>query len=275
MQATIPIIIDREFKNTLQNYYLLGMTVLLATLALSLVMLGNTPFGESSADRLTVQITSLSSLSIFFIPLMALFMSYDAIVGEYEQGSLLLMLSYPVKRYQFLLGKFIANWLSLSLAIILGYSSVLALFVFDTETLSSTHISVYMRLIFTSILLGGVFIALAYLVSVIVRQRSTAIIACIGIWLFFVIFFDMLLLAMLTSDYSYLLSAETLSKVLLFNPVDVFRIVSVGAQKNNLLPLQALSNVVTLSPTVLIVSLCLWVATPLILAIYLFKNKVL
>jgi ABC-type Na+ efflux pump permease subunit len=37
----------------------------------------------------------------------ALLISHDAIVGEMERGTMLLLLSYPVGRWQVLIGKFV------------------------------------------------------------------------------------------------------------------------------------------------------------------------
>jgi Cu-processing system permease protein len=274
MLKIILIISHREIKNTIANHYLLGMTLLLAALSLSLMLLGNMPGGTSGASQLSMQITSLSSLSIFFIPLMALFISYDSIVGENEQGSLLLMLSYPIKRHQFILGKFLANLVSLSLAIILGYSAILILSFFE-HSLTLDFIYVYLEFILSSVALGSVFISLGYLISVIVAQRSTAIIYCIATWLFFVIFFDMILLIIITSKYSYLINADLLGNILLLNPIDTFRIISVGEQGNNLLPLHAISKIIAIPQHTLILSMLTWTILPILSTIYLFKKKAL
>jgi Cu-processing system permease protein len=272
MSNPILTICLREIKNTLANHYLLGMTLLLAILSLSLILLGDTPFGGVSANHLNIQMASLSSLSIFFIPLMALFLSHDSVVGESEQGSLLLILSYPIKRAQFILGKFFANWLSLSVAIILGYSTIILMSLLE-DSFTTEFIYAYFGLVFTSILLGGVFTAVALLISVMVLQRNTAIIYCIAVWLFFVVFFDMILLIILTSEYSYIVNVDTLNGVLLLNPIDIFRIVSIGEQGNNLLPLQALVNVVILPKYVLISSMLAWIIAPLVGTIYLLNKK--
>ena len=50
----------------------------------------------SAPARSTSSIVSLSSLTIFLLPLIALLISYDAVVGEMERGTMLLLLSYPV-----------------------------------------------------------------------------------------------------------------------------------------------------------------------------------
>ena len=55
---------------------------LLAALALSLGFLGSSPTGSVKVDPLTVTVVSLSSLSIFLIPLIAMLLSYDALIGE-------------------------------------------------------------------------------------------------------------------------------------------------------------------------------------------------
>ena len=72
---------------------------------------------------LDVVIVSLSSLTIFLVPLVALLISHDAIVGEMERGTMLLLLSYPVSRRQVLLGKFVGHLAILAFATVLGYGT--------------------------------------------------------------------------------------------------------------------------------------------------------
>ena len=69
---------------------------------------------------LTVTVVSLSSLTIFLLPLIALLLSYDAIVGEHERGTLALLLAYPVARWQVIVGKFLGHVTILALATVAG-----------------------------------------------------------------------------------------------------------------------------------------------------------
>jgi hypothetical protein len=55
------------------------------------------------------------------VPLLALLMSFDAIAGEVERGTLPLLLTYPVSRLKILLGKLLAHIAILALATGLGY----------------------------------------------------------------------------------------------------------------------------------------------------------
>ena len=63
------IITGKEVRDSLRNRWVLAASVLLAALALSLGFLGSSPTGSVKVDPLTVTVVSLSSLSIFLIPL--------------------------------------------------------------------------------------------------------------------------------------------------------------------------------------------------------------
>ena len=115
------IITGKEVRDSLRNRWVLAATMLLAALALSLGFLGSTPTGSVKVDPLTVTVVSLSSLSIFLIPLIAMLLSYDALIGEIERGTMALLLSYPVSRVQILAGKFIGHIIILTLATAAGY----------------------------------------------------------------------------------------------------------------------------------------------------------
>ena len=105
----ILIVARKEIQEGLRNRWVLATTLLLAALALSLTFLGSAPTGNVGVRALDVVIVSLSSLTIFLLPLIALLISHDAIVGEMERGTMLLLLSYPVARWQVLLGKFVGS----------------------------------------------------------------------------------------------------------------------------------------------------------------------
>ena len=103
------ILIRKEIRDGLRNRWVLAITALLAMLALSLGFLGSAPTGTVKVDPLTVTVVSLSSLSIFLIPLIAMLLSYDAIVGEIDRGTMALLRSYPIARRQGMAGSS-ATW---------------------------------------------------------------------------------------------------------------------------------------------------------------------
>ena len=119
----IVIIAGKEIKEGLRNRWVLATTLLLAALSLSLTFLGSAPTGNVGAGALDVVVVSLSSLTIFLLPLIALLISHDAVVGEMERGTMILLLSYPVGRYQVILGKFCGHVLILAFATVIGYGA--------------------------------------------------------------------------------------------------------------------------------------------------------
>src|SRR3546814_13191470 len=86
-------------------------------------MLGSTPTGTVGASPFGGVVVSLASLTIFLLPLLALLLSFDAVVGEAERGTLLLLLAYPVGRWQVVLGKFLGHASILALAPVIGYGA--------------------------------------------------------------------------------------------------------------------------------------------------------
>ena len=144
---------------------------------------------------------SLSSLSIFLVPLIAMLLAYDAIVGEADRGTLALLLSYPVARWQVMAGKFAGHLVILALATGAGYGFAgLALQWLHGGGLDAAAWRPFALLIGASVLLGASFLALGYLVSAAVRERATAAGIAVGVWLFFVVIYDMALLGALAAD---------------------------------------------------------------------------
>ncbi len=106
---TAAAIAAKEIREGFRNRWVLATTLLLGLLALTLSFLGSAPTGSTGASALDVIVVSLSSLTIFLLPLIALLLSHDAIVGEAERGTLLLLLGYPVARWQVIVGKFLGH----------------------------------------------------------------------------------------------------------------------------------------------------------------------
>ena len=169
----VAVIALQEVKNGLRNRWVLAATLLLAVLALSLTLLGSAPTGAVKVSELTVTVVSLASLTVFLVPLIALLLAYDAIVGEAERGTLLLLLAYPVARHQVLLGKFLGHLLILVVATVLGYGAA-GLAVGLRGATGPAAWAAFGALLGSSILLGATFLAIGYVLSALVRERATA-----------------------------------------------------------------------------------------------------
>ncbi|MBD2749672.1 ABC transporter permease [Microvirga sp. BT688] len=271
----ILIVARKEIQEGLRNRWVLATTLLLAGLALSLTFLGSAPTGTVGVRALDVVIVSLSSLTIFLLPLIALLISHDAIVGEMERGTMLLLLSYPVGRWQVLLGKFIGHLSILAFATLLGYGAAAGALAATGAEIDAQSWTAFATMIGSSILLGAAFIAVGYLVSALVRERGTAGGIAIGIWLVFVLIYDMALLGMLVVDQGRTLSGGILNALLLLNPADAYRLFNLtgSAGVSAFSGMAGIAQTATLSPTVLLAALAAWTLVPLALAAIAFSRR--
>jgi Cu-processing system permease protein len=271
----ILIVARKEIQEGLRNRWVLATTLLLAGLALSLTFLGSAPTGTVGVRALDVVIVSLSSLTIFLLPLIALLISHDAIVGEMERGTMLLLLSYPVGRWQVLLGKFVGHLSILAFATLLGYGAAAGALAATGAEIDAVSWTAFASMVGSSILLGAAFIAVGYLVSALVRERGTAGGIAIGIWLVFVLIYDMALLGMLVVDQGRTLSGGILNALLLLNPADAYRLFNLtgSAGVSAFSGMAGIAQTATLSPTVLLAALAAWTLVPLALAAIAFSRR--
>ncbi|MEJ5081420.1 ABC transporter permease subunit [Ochrobactrum sp. MYb379] len=271
----IAIIAFKEIQEGLRNRWVLATTLLLAALALSMTFLGSAPTGSSvGASQMDVVIVSLSSLTIFLIPLIALLISHDAIVGEMERGTMLLLLSYPLSRAQVVLGKFFGQLAILAFATFFGYGiAALALLASGSAANAESWLA-FATLIGSSILLGAVFIAIGFLASTLVRERSTAAGIAIGVWLFFVLIYDAALLALLVFDQGKMIGTGILNTLLGINPADSYRLLNFGSgQAGALTGMGGVAGNATLGPLIMTLTLGLWTVLPLVFSMLIFSRK--
>ncbi|MBF0184076.1 MAG: ABC transporter permease [Magnetococcales bacterium] len=271
---TITIIAIKEIRDALRNRWVVSATLLLAALAFGLAFLGSAPAGAVGAKPLAVIVVSLASLTIFLLPLIALMLAYDALVGEAERGTLLLLLTYPVSKGQLLLGKFVGHLAVLALATWLGYGAAGLAVGWSGGGADPQSWRAFALLLGSSVLLGAAFIAMAYLVSSLVRERGAAAGLAIGIWLLFVVLYDMGLLGLLVATRGQI-HEQIFPWLLLGNPADIFRLLNLTAFDNvrSFAGLAGLSGQIPFTSLQLVFALLLWIIVPLSLATMLFRRR--
>lgn len=272
---TIAIIAVKEIRDGVRNRWVAAITLLMAALALTLSLLGSAPTGTVGVSPLSVVVVSLSSLTIFLVPLIALLISYDAIAGEIERGTMGLLLAYPVARWHVIAGKFAGATAILAIATVIGYGAAGAALAFSGTEFEQDAWSAFTVMIATSILLGAAFVALGYLASSLVRDPRTAGGIAIGIWLFFTLIYDMGLLGLLVADQGRTVTAGLLNAILLANPADVFRLLNLTGFSNvsQFAGTAGLAEQLQLPTAALAATLVAWSAAPLSLAALIFARR--
>lgn len=272
--TNILIIARKEIQEGLRNRWVLATTLLLAALALTLSFLGSAPTGNVGVNRLDVVIVSLSSLTIFLVPLIALLLSHDAIVGETERGTMLLLLSYPIGRSEVIFGKFLGHLAILAFATAIGYGAAAGALTITGSEIAADSWRAFLSMVASSVLLGAVFLAIGYLTSTLVGERSTAGGIAIGIWLFFVLIYDMALLGGLVAAKGKAVPALWLDLLLLANPTDVYRLLNLGSGNAGALSgMGGIAAHTSLTAPVLVAALALWTIVPLGWATVIFSRR--
>jgi Cu-processing system permease protein len=228
MIARIASLASVELRIALRNRWVLIAVSMMTAFGLVLALVGSAPAGTVAADRLSVTVASLATLSVYLVPLIALLLSYDAIAGEVERGTLPLLLTYPVPRGEILAGKLIAQVAVLALAILVGFGAT-AIAVWVGGGASVAGLVSLLRLYGSAVLLGGIFVAAGLCLSAMARQGSAAAGIAIGVWIVAVVLFDVALLGWLVVDKGGVFTKHIFPWLLVSQPTDAFRLVNLAA----------------------------------------------
>ena len=153
---------------------------------------------KSEADNSFFNIlTSIDIVLIFqgILSLLALIFAYDAIAGEYEHGTLRLVLTHPVGRGSILFAKYIGAMLCLFVPLLM--SLLLMLILLITSTMISLNTDDFLRIggiVLMSLVYLSLFYLIGMLISAITRRTSTALILSMFVWGFLVLVYPNLIL---------------------------------------------------------------------------------
>ncbi len=201
-----------EFIERLRDRWVLASSLVFALLASAVSAYG------SSAGSNAVALTgpSLATLVSLLVPLVAMILSHDAIVGERERNTLGLLLSLPVGRMEVIVAKFVGRGaaLAVSICVGLGVASAVA---------GPEQGQVLLKLIAPTLLLGFAFLSIGMLISSISSRPVSASTMVVIIWFVLVFFFDLALLGLLVVTDGGV-SADTISDLVIANPAGLYRI---------------------------------------------------
>ena len=273
MKAIITVA-KKEFRDGLRNRWVLSICIIFAVLAMGLAYFGAAAAGKVGFTSLSSTIVSLASLAVFIIPLIALMIAYDSIVGEDESGTLLLLMTYPLSRWQLLMGKMLGQGAIMAFSTTIGFgSSALMIGFFSSETQWQDILMPYSIFILSAVLLGWIFIAIAYVISASVSEKSKAAGIALIVWFIFVLVFDLGLLAALVTTQGDV-NATLFPYLLLLNPTDIFRLVNISYfAEQNLSGLMAIAQQTNFTVTSLLLGLVAWLVVPLTAATLIFNRR--
>lgn len=241
----------------LKNRIVLVYTVLLAVFAWSAFSLED----NSSKGTLT-----LLNIILLIVPLVSILFSTIYIYNSAEFIELLV--SQPIKRNKIWISLFVGLSLSFVIAFLLGVG--IPLFVF-----ANPNIAIIMTTIGSIITM--VFIAIAFLSSILSRDKAKGIGVSISLWLYFALLFDGLVLFLL-----FQLAEYPIEKMMVFlsatSPIDLARILIL--LQLDVSALMGYTGAIfkdyfgsTLGLLVAFLLLLIWVIVPFLFSLKIFKHK--
>ena len=129
-----------------------------------------------------------NQIAQILISLIALLLSFDAISGEKERGTLRQVLSNSHKRTTVFVAKFLGALLPLVVIVLSSFIVSLSIYLMMSPWALTPDGWLSIGLIvLTSIFFGIIFVAVGLLVSAFTRKTSTSLIACMLVWILAVI----------------------------------------------------------------------------------------
>jgi len=201
-----------ELLERTRDRWVVVISILFALLASGVGLYGRS--AEAEVTKLTGP--SLVTLASLLVPLVALVLSHDAIVGERERNTLGLLLSLPVGRYEVVFAKLLGRSLALAAAVTLGLGA--AMLVSDPGGARSL-----LALLGPTLLLGLAFLSLGLLISACTRRQVTAASVVVVVWFSLVFFYDLGVLGLLVITDGGL-SQSLVSSLVVGNPAGLYRV---------------------------------------------------
>ncbi len=160
-------------------------------------------------------ILSLLNVVLMVVPLVSVVFTTIYFFNSYEFMELLV--AQPINRLSIFFSQYLSVAISLCLAFGIGVG--VPIFVFGSGTTGVT-------LLLTGILLTTVFVSIAFLSSVLTRDKAKAIGLALLFWFYFSLIYDGLLLWIIYTFSDYPMEKATLVLVAL-NPIDLARIMMI------------------------------------------------
>lgn len=254
----------REYQLAMRRRWSLGATLVFAVFSVGVIAFGGSGVGPSQYDA---ALASLVELGVYLVPLVALAVGYDTVVGPAESGSLALVRSLPTPAWTIAVGKYAGRAAALGGSVLVGFAPGLLLAI---VLAGPTAVGPYAVVTLAALLAAAGFLAIGVLISTVVRERTRALGVALAAWLWFVLLHDLIALgAIATFD----LSGTGVAVAVLMNPADCFRVLALAQFDVLAGGFAAVVREAGLSVWLTLVGALAWVVGPVVLAAWQIDRR--
>ena len=271
-------IAKKEFLDNIRNKWVILLTIIFVLLILifSYVAGGQTG-GEEIFGGMQNTVFGLMGISSLLIPLIALILGFSTISGEAESGALYVVLSYPIRRIEVLLGKLLGLGSVIVVSVFLGFGlGGIAI----VATVGPESWVGYIGFMLLSIFMGFIYLSLSICISAYCKRRITSIGGVLLVFFWGMIYgtvFIAILYATGSGIEDFLTGniPDWFFNSVVFSPGDLHQTAVMRVFGMETIDAMGISVTIPefLSMNLLLVVHIIWFIVPLVLAYYLFKKR--
>lgn len=264
-------ILTFTYKEAIRTKWVLIFGVIFFLLAIDIPDLYLQAAGNLPPEYLSANISDLLSVAFPLIPLLPLPVGAMSIVDERESGTLQYLLSNPVTKGEFFIGRAVGLLLATTTVIIIGFGAA-AVVVFTTGI--SQYFPVIMIMLFAA-MLNAVMVGIALILSEFSKRKATAMGLGIMVWFVLAIVSS---IDQLVVSVNLRAGAEAALTLVLLNPIETARDLTIyganlGVQEQSIASLVGLhvwkNNVYPYT----LLSVLVWIAVTFIAGYLIFRHQ--
>ncbi|PAU83047.1 ABC transporter [Halorubrum salipaludis] len=193
----------KDFNDAIRSGAFLATTLLFVLTAGLWAAIQHVPRMYADSEVPTSTLALLNSMGqpmSFFVPMLGLGISYAAVAGERDSGSIKLLIGLPNSRRDVVLGKFVGRCAVLTVAILSGYAVVAAFALATYQSFAAVEFLLYTLL---TVFYGAVYVAIGIGFSSAMRTRQTAFIGAAGLYVTFLLGWNVVTAVLQTVTVGY------------------------------------------------------------------------
>lgn len=269
-------ILSFTFREAIRTKWLITFGVLFFLLAVNIPNLYLSMSKSLPPEYLSSSLSTLISYSMPFVPLLSLPVGAVTIVDERESGTLQYLLSNPVTKAEFFLGRSLGLLLATTAVIVIGFGG--AAVVVQTMNLSA-YFPIILVMVFAG-MLNAVMLGIALIISEFSKRKATAMGIGIMVWFLFAVVsaIDQLLIAI-----NFTLGPAAAFAIVLLDPINSSQLLTVfdipgnmneqAISNSGLVALHMFNQNVTAAFNFIFLSVLVWIAVPFVIGFLIFRHQ--
>ena len=206
-----------DISESLRSRWFMVYTLVFGGVVVALFASGLTESRIMGFTGLSRMLVTYLQITMAVLPLFVLITTVRSVAGDREAGIFEYMLSLPVSLASWFWGKLLGRFFVVFLPVVLAMFAAVAWGMYKGVEIPWTQVLFYTGFLIS---LAWCFLGIGMLVSTLARSSDVATGSAFLIWLFLLLFLDLILLGALIKEG---LPPETIIAIALANPLQVFR----------------------------------------------------